>query len=739
MHQARNAVRHPAGSSGVAGAGAPRAGASWRMPSVPRDLVRRERLLRQVRRGVQGPLTLVSAPAGSGKTVLLASWATHDEPPGPVAWLRMDEGVPRPGVFWSHVLEALRHSGAGIAGVASPRGPDSIARPALARLAARLAAHAEPTVLVLDNADYLIDRALAADVGFLLAHSDANLRLVVCTRTDPALPLHRYRLEGSVSEIRSADLAFTDAEAAALLRRSGLDLSAAEVTALRDRTGGWSAGLRFAAMGLAGRPDPEQAIREFTGDGGDVASYFVAEVLDAQTPATREFLLRTSVVSRLLPGLVEALTGCTHGQRVLEFMAQANAFIEPLPEAPGSFRYQSLFREFLRAQLAFEDPAGVPELHRRAARWLASNGWFREAIRHAAEACAWSDAAGYLVDDLGIGSVAAGPRGTGLGALFARLPDDEDGADAAIVRAARAVAARDPDRCAAELARARTRVDDGGPRRAQSRRVSMAALEAMGASLVPDVEAGLTAVSTAERELRAVAGSRGVAPAELEALVAVCKGRLLLWRGDLTAARAALAQATVAADASSSDEVLVESLALGALVEALSGRRRRALELADHADEVGRRCGHHPEHHLAAAQTFERPDEPDDPVSSWLAAAIAAHRARLPDTDPGSPGPPGFGVSDGPPGVIVRPLTSKEHEVLGHLADLLTTDEIAATMFVSVNTVRTHVRSILRKLGASRRNEAVRRAWELQLLGDRAPVTAQPPRSHVRTGGSLAG
>lgn len=886
---------------------------SFSIPAASRDLVVRERLLDLVRRGVQGPLTLVSAPAGSGKTVLLASWTALGEVRGPVVWIAMDEGEDWPGVFWSYVVDGLQRGAVDVSGVVVPAREHPSSRSALALLASHVAAHQEPVVLIVDAGNYLVDAELGGDLAFFLRHCDRNLRVVLLTRADPALPLHRYRLEGAVVEIRAADLAFSEAEAAALTQRTGLDLSAAQVAALIDRTGGWAAGLKFAAMSLAGGADIEQAISDFTGDEGDVAAYLVAEFLDGQPPEIRDTLLRTSLVSQLFPGLVEALTGRPHGQRVLEFMAHANSFVQPEPGSHGCHRYQSLFREFLRAQLAYEQPALVPQLHHLAADWLAQNGFLRKAIHHAAAAGAWSDAAGYLIDDLGIGSLVTDPEGPLLRALFAGLPDDEESAVVSIVRAALAITAGDANRCTAELDRAGTQVDGEQPTRARACRLSVSVLQALCATLTPDVEAGLAAVATAEDKLRASALQRDAAHPELEALVAVCKGRLLLWRGDFAAARVVLVEAAEIADEPGCEAVLMEALGTIALVEALNGHLRLATELADRADEVARRSGTELAHHSGPAVTalaWVRMEEYDlsgarhlarlvdavashqDTVTSpvgalirarllraqgdprgaraelraaraprpgralsgwldrWLGAAEAAlliaedqpdtavdaieslrepdrpeiavvlQQARLargetdvstttttgpdeipldiqvtarlvqatqsavagdtagarativralclaapeglrrpfletspavrrllrrgteldvrhawldapipatsaPATDPGSRTWSSSRGREGLAPMIVEPLTNKELEVLGHLAGLLATGEIAATMFISVNTVRTHVRSILRKLGATRRNEAVRRAWELQLLAPAVPAPA---------------
>ncbi|RYV52713.1 helix-turn-helix transcriptional regulator [Pengzhenrongella frigida] len=883
------------------------------VPSPARDLVVRDRLLDGVSAGVEGLLTLVSAPAGSGKTVLLAAWLASRAVPGPVLWMTMDDGDERPGVFWAYVIEGLARTGVDLAGAGAPERPDTVARPLLDRLAVRIAARTEPVVLVLDDGDCLVDRTLGGDLGYLLRHCDGRLRVVLATRTDPTLPLHRYRLEGAVTEIRATDLAFTLDETSELLHRSGLDLAAPEVEALVDRTDGWPAGLKFAAMSLAGRADTGLAIREFTGDDGDVAAYLVSEVLDAQPSPLRDVLLRTSVVDQLEPGLLEALTGDPAGGRTLEFMAHGNSFIQPVSGHHGFYRYQPLFREFLRAQLRFERPDLVPGLHGLAADWFARNDRRPEAVGHAAAAGLWSDAARYLVDDLGIDALLTGPTDAPVAALFAALPDDAEGAEVDLVRAALAITAGEVDRCRASLVRVRAALDATRTRPAYACRLSVALIEARLGHRTSDVTAGLEAIDTAEHLLRSVVPPTVAARSAIGALLAGSRGELLLLRGDLGSARTSLAVAVDTADAAGREDLLADALGAGSLVAALSGRLRQATELAERADSIARRSGSTAgAGNTAAARAWIRMEEyaldatrdhamdvevavsPDEPIlvgvlalvrarllratgdlagaraallavpdassgaappawlAAWLGAADAAllvadghpdaavdaiaelaepelpepavilelariaqgevDSARAPvalaalaqdETKPldtrvtalivqatraaclGDPGraraalerslrlaspellrrpfkeaspavrrmlrttghlaaqypwldvPPGIGprsdetARPDPSGAaarvvdLIEPLTRKEQEVLGHLADLLGTDEIASAMFVSVNTVRTHVRSILRKLGAARRNEAIRRAWELGLLPGHAGGT--PP------------
>jgi len=253
------------------------------------------------------------------------------------------------------------------------------------RLASALSKRTEPVFIVLDFASD-ISADVAEDLDALLRRSGRWLRLVVVTRTDRALPLHRYRLAGTVVELRNEDLAFRLDEARELLTRTGMELSETALRAIVDRTQGWAAGIRFAALSMHQRKDTdlERTAHEFRGDTGDVAEYLRGDVLDRQPADWRQLLLQTSIVDVLQPGLSESLAG-RDAQRALGALARGNVFLDELPASPGFYRYQPLFRELLRAQLTYESPAKVPELHRSAAAWMADHGFVEAAVRHAAE------------------------------------------------------------------------------------------------------------------------------------------------------------------------------------------------------------------------------------------------------------------------------------------------------------------------------------------------------------------
>jgi LuxR family maltose regulon positive regulatory protein len=393
---------------------------------VPPDsawLVPRPRLLDLVSEGTRGPLTLVAAPAGTGKTMLLASWIHGGRPLGPVAWLSLDPDDNDRGRFWAYVLAGLRASGAvppdGTLAQLAP--PTRGASEAFVRLLINgLGELPDPVVLVLDDLHELTNPSTLADIEYLVRQAPAQLRLVLATRADPAVRLARLRVSGGLTEVRAGELAFSHAEAAELVGALGPALSEAEVAALWTRTEGWAAGLRLASLSLQHHPDPSGFVAAFSGDDRAVADYLIGEVLDRQPAEVREFLLRTSLADRLTGGLADALTGGRDGARRLAELERTNAFVVPLDPNRTAYRYHQLFAELLRAELHRQQPGEVVELHRRAARWHAADGVTSEAIRHALAAGDWRHARDLLVQ-----------RGTVLAAsptifrdLLARMPPD---------------------------------------------------------------------------------------------------------------------------------------------------------------------------------------------------------------------------------------------------------------------------------------------------------------------------
>jgi LuxR family maltose regulon positive regulatory protein len=341
-------------------------------------------------------VTVVSAPAGSGKTVLLRSWIGHVDLTGCAAWVRVGRGGGDPQAFWLSVVAALRQTGAGSALV-----QPLTAAPALdgggivERLLADLAPLAERLWLVVDDVHELGPEPLG-QLELLIMRAPPTLRFVLAARHDVQLGLHRLRLESELAEVRDRELRFTVAEAEELFADAGVQLP--NLSRLVERTEGWAAGLRLAALSLAGHPEPERFAEDFSGSERTVAEYLLAEVLDRQPEAVRRLLLRTSILDSVNGELADLLTGARGGERVLQDLEAANAFVVALDAGRSWFRYHRLFSDLLQLELRRAEPDAVTGLHHQAADWLARNGQPVPAIQHAQAARDWELAACLLAD-----------------------------------------------------------------------------------------------------------------------------------------------------------------------------------------------------------------------------------------------------------------------------------------------------------------------------------------------------
>ena len=357
---------------------------------IPRrrpGLVARPRLIDRLSRGAESALTLVSAPAGFGKTSLLADWlAAADVDERRTAWLSLDERDNDPALFWTYLVAALKTAVPGIGGSAlslleSPQPPMDVIR---ATLINDLGATSSDVVVVFDDYHVLQARDVLDGMAFLVEHLPPQIHLVIASRADPALPLARLRGRGELIEIRAADLRFRPEEAAAYLNGvMGLGLTAADVTALEDRTEGWIAALQLAALSMRGRDDVAGFIAGFAGDDRYIVDYLVEEVLQRQSDQVRRFLLQTSILDRLSGPLCDAVTGRDGGKAMLETLDRENLFLIPLDDRRRWYRYHHLFADVLQAHLLDEHPTDVSDLHRRASAWYEQNGEPSEAIRYA--------------------------------------------------------------------------------------------------------------------------------------------------------------------------------------------------------------------------------------------------------------------------------------------------------------------------------------------------------------------
>ncbi len=366
------------------------------VPSRRPGFVPRPRLVGRLEEGLARGLVLVCAPAGSGKTVLLADWARHGG--RPVAWLSLDVGDNDPARFWRHVVAALGQArpviGEPVGPVQGPleaSSPDGLVMALINELAA--GPREDEVLLVLDDYHLIDSEPVHGSLLFLLEHLPPGLRMVLASRSDPPLPLARLRAGGQLAELRAAELRFTADEAAALLREAiGADLPDAAVAALTARTEGWAAGLQLAGLSLRGQADTAGFVAAFSGSHRYVLDYLTGEVLERQNPQVREFLLETSVLDRLSGELCDAVTGRAGSQAMLQDVERAGLFLVPLDEVRGWWRYHRLFADLLRARLQAEQPSRVPALHRAAATWSEEHDLADDAVRHALAAgdTAWA-------------------------------------------------------------------------------------------------------------------------------------------------------------------------------------------------------------------------------------------------------------------------------------------------------------------------------------------------------------
>lgn len=382
----------------------------------PRDgVVERSRLIERLDRGARSKLTLISAPAGFGKTTIVAAWlASRSTADRAVAWLSLDERDNSGAAFWSQVIAALQKAVASVrvTSLDVSRPEEQPLETVLASIVNELTTLERALDLVLDDYHVVNHSEVHAGMAFLLEHLPPNVHIVIATRSDPALPLARLRARGELVEIRAADLRFTTAETATYLNQSmGLGLAATDMTVLEDRTEGWIAALQLAALSMQGRSDPSSFVAGFAGDDRYVFDYLVEEVLERQPAETRTFLFETCFLDRLSGPLCDAVTGRSGSKATLDALYRANLFLVPLDDRREWYRYHHLFADVLLTQLNDEAERDLPVRRRRASDWYEQEGERLEAIRHALAAESFERAAELI--ELSIPTVQRG-RGEAL-------------------------------------------------------------------------------------------------------------------------------------------------------------------------------------------------------------------------------------------------------------------------------------------------------------------------------------
>jgi LuxR family transcriptional regulator, maltose regulon positive regulatory protein len=632
------AKREGTGSRGSAAPGRdPILAAKVTAPDVPDWALQRPRITTMIARGTRWyPVTVVTGPLGAGKTMAMALWAAAA--PGPVAWVSVDEYDNRPGAFWPYVVAALRRSGV----VALPKALPAITRGRTAehlfllRLASVLAAQSPPVTLVADDFHLLTGAKVLNGLDFLLRNAGAGLRLVIASRADPLLPLHRYRLAGELAEIRAGDLAFSVAEAGQLLAQHGCKLPPGSVECLVRRTEGWAAGLRLAAMSMAVHPDPDQFVKELVTEESALTGYLVEGALDTQPAGVRGVLLSTSILEHVNAAIASELAGNDQAGRILAALAQANVFVQPV--GGGWYRYHTLFAEMLRLKLRLERPDRIAVLHRQAARWYERNGQLTEAVRHAAAAGDWQLAASVVINGLAVGEIIEPMGGPCLADEFANLPHGEAWPEPQLylVSAAVALSAGRPESAAADLEAAEALIGRLPADQEPAARLAAAMIRFAVSHRTGDFTAAAEAAARAQALVSRIPGDTLARRPGFRVQVLSAHGAAELWSGRFDEAARILGAGVTAAAALGEEHVHVGCLGQLALVEAMRGRLTRAVKLADQATAAcasdGRwPQGQHPELAALAALAWvhlERYESPE--LRSRLKQVDAALR-RSPD------------------------------------------------------------------------------------------------------------
>ncbi len=444
-------------------------------PATPR-LIDRAGLLAALDRAAAGKVTIISAPAGSGKTSLLRAWADRPGQRHRLAVVQVQRDQQDAQQFWLALLDAVRHASGATSG-AEPQAatPEFNGRAMADRVLSELADHHGRVILVIDDLHELHSPDALAQLTRLLTNLPGDVQAILATRRDLRLRLHQLRLAGELTEIRAADLRFTERETRELLDASGIALSEAGAALLHQRTEGWAAGLRLAAISLDGHPDPERFVAEFSGSSRTVADYLIDEMLVCQPDDVQQLLLHTCLLDRVNGELADLLTGRADSERILLALEDANAFVVSLDPERTWFRYHHLLADFLRLELRRTRPEGVPALHRRAAGWFIRHGQVADAIGHTQAAGDWPGAARLLADHSF--SLMLDGQAQTIQALLGAFPQGADHPELALVRATVDLVQGRLGEAAAHLAVAETHAETAPPDRQRRLRVAIASLK----------------------------------------------------------------------------------------------------------------------------------------------------------------------------------------------------------------------------------------------------------------------
>ncbi|MGW3285291.1 AAA family ATPase [Streptomyces sp. NPDC001002] len=447
-------------------------------------LIDRRELVATLDRAAEKPVTMISAPAGSGKTSLLRAWADRPGRDRRIAFVSVRPSQQDAQLFWLALLDAVRVA-ADAEGAAEPPpvAPGFNGGALIEKALSELTASGGPFYLVIDDLHELDSAEATEQLTALLTRLPQGVHAIVATRHDLPLRLHRLRLNGELAEIRAAELRFTEAETRELLAACEVALPDDVAGVLHQRAEGWAAGLRLAVLSLTGHPDPERFVAEFSGSHRTVAEYLMAEMLERQPADVQRLLLRTSLLDRVNGELADLLTGAAGSERVLLELEDANAFVVSLGPDRTWFRYHRLFADLLRLELRRTLPQAIPELHRLAARWFAEHTQTADAVRHLQAAGDWAEAARLLTDHT-VSLTLDGQGGTVVALLRGfRAGAGEDSPELALVYANADLHQHRLDEAQAHLEIARSYAATTPPDRRPRLRTAIASLELLLARL----------------------------------------------------------------------------------------------------------------------------------------------------------------------------------------------------------------------------------------------------------------